>query len=169
MEGQRDECWSMSISDYGEILTSSSQDRMIRVWRRTDEPLFLDEEKDKGMQEFFESKLIEDDVLQANKDRKGYADGDEKEKRENLGFMYDENKMNNDLLSAGKRSMETVKGGESILEALGKCEEEKYKEDHEKNKNPIMFDISEELYLLRRIEKIPTSELEESMQIIPLD
>lgn len=164
IDGQRGECWDLCISGDGEIVGSVSHDRMIRVWRRSDEPLFLDEEKDKRMEELFESKLIDDDVLQARKNRKGIIGGDEDKK--NMGFMYDEGK--GEGSAPGKMSIDTLKGGEALLEALSICEEERNKEEGE-GKNPIMLGMSAEIYLLKTLERIRSPDLEEALQIVPLD
>lgn len=130
LEGQRGEVWALVVSLDGEVVASASHDRMIRVWRRTDEPLFLDEEKDRRLDDMFEAKLIEDDILQASKSRKDdlaiHNKGERpngEEERNNVGFMYDDGKA--EASAAGKQSMDTIKGSEAIMEAVELCDAEK--------------------------------------------
>lgn len=157
IEGQRGEIWSMSLSNDGEILATASHDRMIRVWRRTDEPLFLDEEKDKRMEEMFESKLIEEDVVEARK-----------AKKDNVGFMEDALKA--ETSTAGKRSMDTVRAGEALIEALELCEEEETRLADEPDVPPNlkMLGLSPDAYMLWTLERIKNADLEEALHILPL-
>lgn len=158
IEGQRGEVWSMTLSGDGEIVATASHDRMIRIWRRTDEPLFLDEEKDRRMEELFESKLIDNDIFEASK-----------AKKDNVGFMEDATKAESS--TAGKRSMDTVKGGEALLEALQLCEEENVRLADNSNETPnlMMLGLSPEAYMLRALEQIKSADLEEALHILPLD
>ncbi|PXF46279.1 WD repeat-containing protein 3 [Gracilariopsis chorda] len=157
IEGQRGEVWSLATSDDGEIIASASHDKLLRVWRRTDEPLFLEEERDRRMDEMFESALVEEDLKEAAKSKKG-----------DIGFMKDMSK--GEAAAAGKRSLETVKGGERLLEALQLCaeEEERRATASDEAQNPMMLGLSSEAYILRTLEQIKTAELEEALHILPL-
>ena len=127
IDGQRGEVWSLALSMDGEVVATASHDRFIRVWRRTDEPLFLDEERDRRMDEMFESKLIEDDVLQASKNRKddlaifqNHDDNQRNEQQKSVGFMFDEGKAESS--AAGKQSLDSIKGSEMLMEAVQLCD-----------------------------------------------
>jgi U3 small nucleolar RNA-associated protein 12 len=41
------EVWALSVSHDGSSLVSAGHDRTLRVWTRTDEPVFLEEEREK--------------------------------------------------------------------------------------------------------------------------
>ncbi|KAI0559148.1 WD40-repeat containing protein [Gracilaria domingensis] len=157
VEGQRGEVWSISTSSDGEIIASASHDKLLRVWRRTDEPIFLDEERDKRMDDIFESALIEEDLKEASKSKKG-----------DVGFMKDLSK--GEASAAGKRSLDTVKGGERLLEALKYCaeEEERLVTASDEAPNPMMLGLSPEAYVLRTLEQIKTADLDEALHILPL-
>lgn len=158
LDGQRGELWSLVVSDDGELVASASHDRMMRVWRRTDEPVFLEEELDKRMDEMFESTLIDEDLREASKARSKV-----------VGFMEDNSK--GEATTAGKRSLETVKGGERLLEALKLCDEEQDRLDGggEDGPNPMMLGMSPEAYMLRTLEGIKAPDLEEALHMLPLD
>ena len=66
LEGQRSEEWSISWSLDGEIVASGGHEKLVRVSRRTDEPLFL-QEQDGRMDENFDLTLIKEDDNDAKK------------------------------------------------------------------------------------------------------
>ncbi|KAG9299604.1 hypothetical protein G9A89_020775 [Geosiphon pyriformis] len=158
LEGHHGEVWTLAISKKGDFVVSASHDRSIRVWEQTDEPLFLEEEREKELEKLYESTItssfeqakIEDSV---------------------------------ELTSAGKQTMETLKSGEKIMEALDIADDDKSAwETFNKLKakgqapgstpkrNPILIalgNLTAEQYVLRTIEKIRSSELEESLLVLP--
>lgn len=54
MNGHHAAVWAISVSSDGAFVVSSSQDRSIRFWRRTDEQLFLEEERERALESTFE-------------------------------------------------------------------------------------------------------------------
>lgn len=157
LEGQKGEVWSMTLSEDGEIIATASHDRMVRVWKRTDEALFLQEEQENRMDQMFESALIDEDIKAAQKER-----------QEQTGFMADSTR--GEASAAGKRSLETIKGGEGILEALRICEEERERKEEglEENANPFLLGLCPDAYMLRVLEQIKSADVEESLHILPL-
>jgi hypothetical protein len=83
------------VSSSGRFVVSSSHDRSIRIWDQTDEPLFLEEERENEQDAMFEGGLLEERALDPD-----------------------------DPSAAGLASrpsrvtMESVKGSERILEGL---------------------------------------------------
>lgn len=154
LDGQRGEVWSLAVSDGGELVVSASHDRMLRVWRETDEPVFLEEEKDRRMDEMFESTLIDEDLREASKSKKP------------AGFMD----VVDEVDAAGKRSLSTVKAGERLLEALELCDAEQTRvlEDPSEQASPLLLGLGADAYMLRTLEGIKTSELEEALTVLPL-
>lgn len=61
MEGHHSEVLSLSISKHGHFLVSSSQDQSIRIWNRTEEQVFVEEERDREMEEMLDKSLTLDD------------------------------------------------------------------------------------------------------------
>lgn len=158
LPGQRGEVWSIGISGDGEMVATASHDKMLRVWRRTDEPLFLQEEEDRRMDEMFESTLIDDDVREARKTRGAQIE-----------FLEDGGA--GEAMRAGKVSLDTVKGGEKLLEALELYAEEtnrQLQEDNDEAPNPYLLGMAPDAYLLRTLEQIRTADLDEVMHVLPL-
>jgi U3 small nucleolar RNA-associated protein 12 len=90
----------MAISGYGDFLVTASHDRSIRIWERSEEQVFLEEEQEDDLDAMFESTLEED------KDRPAPGD-DVKES-----------------VAASKRDLASIKAAERIIEALELVEQE---------------------------------------------
>ncbi|CAG8521333.1 13198_t:CDS:10, partial [Acaulospora colombiana] len=154
LEGHHGEVWNLTISNRGDLIVSGSHDRSIRAWVQTDEPLFLEEEREKEMEELYES------TLTTSMEKTSLEDN-----------------------IAGKQTMETLKAGERIIEALDIADEDaaKWKAYHQIKErgqdpgpppkpNPVLValgNLTGDLYVLRTIEKVRPSELEEALLVIP--
>ncbi len=152
--GQRGEVWSIAVSVDGEMVASASHDKLIRVWRRTDEPLFLLEEQDRRMDEMFDNALVEDDIKEARKER-----------GKKIEFLDDSG--DGEALRAGRVTLDTVKGGERLLKALSFFEEEE-KRDEDEAPNLELLGMKPDVYLLKTLESIRAADLEEVMHVLPL-
>ncbi|RKP35576.1 quinon protein alcohol dehydrogenase-like superfamily [Dimargaris cristalligena] len=169
LEGHHSEVWALSVSRYGNWVVASGRDRSIRMWERTEEPLFLEEEREREMDELYEANLVQDmERAQVSTDLENSAEG--KAQAAETG-------------RATRQTMESLKAGERIIEALELVEGERiametYEMMKDKGalaipmpaKNPILLalgDISPERYLLSTLEKIRSSELEDALLILP--
>ena len=94
-QGHYGEIWALAVSRTGEFVVTASHDKSIRVWKQTDEQIFLEEEREKELEELYESTLTTS-----------------LEQDEETG----EEKM--EVASAGKQTVETLMAGEKIAEAL---------------------------------------------------
>ena len=92
LEGHHGEIWALAVSRTGEFVVSASHDKSIRVWKQTDEQIFLEEEREKELEELYESTLTTS--LEQDDDQAGEA------------------------VPAGKQTVETLMAGEKIAEAL---------------------------------------------------
>ena len=101
LEGHHGEVWSLAISKRGDFIVSASHDRSIRIWEQTDEPLFLEEEREKEMEEMYEA------TLTASMEKTNLNDSTV------------------EVSTAGKQTMETLKAGERIIEAIEIADEDK--------------------------------------------
>ncbi|CDS10194.1 hypothetical protein LRAMOSA02870 [Lichtheimia ramosa] len=156
LQGHHGEVWALAIAKHGSFVVTGSHDRSLRIWEKTDEQLFLEEEREKELEELYESTL----VSQMEK-----ADVNDME-----------------LDTAGKQTMETLKAGERIIEALDLADEEKqgweaYEAAKAKGlpaqppqRNPILIamgDVSPDKYVLNVVEKIKANDLEEALLVLP--
>uniref|UniRef100_A0A8C1HF30 WD repeat-containing protein 3 n=2 Tax=Cyprinus carpio TaxID=7962 RepID=A0A8C1HF30_CYPCA len=103
LEGHHREVWCLAISPNGDHIVSSSHDKSLRLWERTREPIILEEEKEMEREAEFEESLAKGDEPVVPGETKGEAE------------------------PAGKKTIETVKAAERIMEAV-----ELYREESEK-------------------------------------
>ncbi|TSV41637.1 WD repeat-containing protein 3 [Bagarius yarrelli] len=159
LEGHHGEVWCLAISPSGDHLVSSSHDKSLRLWERTREPIILEEEKEMEREAEFEESLAKGDDPVVPGEAKGEAE------------------------PAGKKTVETVKAAERIMEALELYREESKKlEEHKAackmagkelpppTMNPILLAYgcaSPSRYVLDVLKKVRSSELEVSLLVLP--
>ncbi|KAK2905151.1 hypothetical protein Q8A67_006950 [Cirrhinus molitorella] len=159
LEGHHREVWCLAISPSGDHIVSSSHDKSLRLWERTREPIILEEEKEMEREAEFEESLAKGDEPVVPGETKGEAE------------------------PAGKKTIETVKAAERIMEAVELYREETEKlEEHKAacqaagkklpppKMNPILVafgNISPFRYVLEVMKKVRSSELEVSLLVLP--
>ncbi|KAJ1660147.1 beta transducin [Dispira simplex] len=171
-DGHHGQVWSVAVSRYGNWIVSTGQDHSVRIWERTDEPLFLEEEREREMEELHEANLIREmDKTNLNVNIEGTGGEDEPTTTQDEAGR------------AGRQTMETLKAGERVMEALELAETERIAmETYEKMKdkgplalplppkNPLlvaMGDVSPERHLLNTLGKVRPSEMEDALLILP--
>ncbi|TIB97034.1 hypothetical protein E3Q18_02824 [Wallemia mellicola] len=97
LHGHQGEIWALVTSNDGQFLVTGSHDKSIRVWEKLDEPLFLEEEREKALEELYEA-----DLNEAQNDQ-----DDEKEAED-----------------VHKATSATLMAGEKIIEALELADED---------------------------------------------
>ncbi|KAM9804715.1 WD repeat-containing protein 3 [Neosynchiropus ocellatus] len=159
LEGHHREVWCLCISPNGDHIVSSSHDKSLRLWERTREPIILEEEREMEREAEFEESLAKGDAPVVPGETQGEA------------------------APAAKKTVETVRAAERVMEALElyreegrKMEEHKYaceragKELPPPKSNPILVafgNISAARYVLDVIKKVRSSELEVSLLVLP--
>ncbi|CAG5865329.1 unnamed protein product [Menidia menidia] len=159
LEGHHREVWCLAISPNGDHLVSSSHDKSLRLWERTREPIILEEEREMEREAEFEESMAKGDTPVVPGETEGEA------------------------APAGKKTIETVKAAERIMEALElyrgelrKMEEHKYaceragKELPAPKPNPVLVafgSVSPSRHVLDVIKKVRSSELEVSLLVLP--
>ncbi|KAL9060176.1 MAG: hypothetical protein Q9162_000790 [Coniocarpon cinnabarinum] len=53
------EIWALAVSRTGETVVTASHDKSLRIWRQSDEPLFLEEEREKELEDLHDAHLAE--------------------------------------------------------------------------------------------------------------
>ncbi|GMF62401.1 unnamed protein product [[Candida] boidinii] len=167
------EVWNLAISSTGEFLVSVSHDHSIRIWEETDDQVFIEEEREKEMDELYEKELLEN------------LEGDNLYPTKNSavnGEVEDEND-DNKVEKVSKQTMETLKSGEKLMEALDTAivdieADEQYQKDSkafklkkisqapiEPTKNPLLLalNISPEKHVLDTLTKIRAAQLDDAL------
>lgn len=95
LAAHQSEVWALCVSKDGLFVALTSHDHLIRIWSATNDQVFLEEEREKEMDELYETELL--DSLETE-------EGADKED-ESVGAV-------------SKQTMETLKAGEKLMEAL---------------------------------------------------
>ncbi|CAH9137341.1 unnamed protein product [Cuscuta epithymum] len=159
LEGHHAEIWCLAVSNRGDFFVTGSHDRSIRRWDRTEEPFFIEEEKEKRLEEIFESDI--DNTLENR-----YAAKEVELPEEGAVAL------------AGKRTQETLNATDSIIEALDIAEHEakriaEYEEEKSKGKvvafrpNILMLGLSPSSFVLRAVSNVHTNDLEQTLLALP--
>ncbi|KAF2151982.1 WD40 repeat-like protein [Myriangium duriaei CBS 260.36] len=162
MESHHGEVWAMALSRTGEKVITASHDKSIRIWDVGDDLIFLEEEREREMEQSYEATLaaqMDKDLL----DDEQNGDGQE-------------------VAAATKQTITTLTYGERIMEALEVGKEDRLVvEEWEKVKqsnanaappqrNPLFMalgGISAEQHVLNTIAKVPTASLNDALLLIP--
>ena len=159
IHGHHGEIWALAISHSGRLLVSASHDKSIRVWEETDEQIFLEEEREKEMEELYESTLttsLEQDP------------GAEDEKRE----VAAASKQTAETLMAGERIAEALELGIADLNAIRDWEGAKLMNPAAAppQRNPIFValgNISAETYVMNTLQRIKAAALHDALLVLP--
>ncbi|KAA8497047.1 U3 small nucleolar RNA-associated protein 12 [Porphyridium purpureum] len=165
------ECWAISTSADGEVVASVSSDRAIRVWRRSDEQMFLEDEREQRLDEMFERDLLTDPALGALDD-----DDNGRANRHSL-IMYEPDAGTQQAVGqssvAVKRTLESVRGSEALMEALELAAKEQERKEEEQGVNPSMYKpsmlllgLQPDQYVLRSLRRIKVAEVESALMLL---
>lgn len=156
----------LAISRTGAFVLSAGMDRQVRVWERTKDIVFLEEERERELEKMFDrvdGKGEQDTakLLQS----KGGDDGDDEE--------VDEEPQSE---AAVKRSVLSVSAGDRILEGLERADQElksiasfrKSSGGKERMPNPMLLGMEPAVYVLWVLKSIKVAELEQSLLVLPL-
>jgi U3 small nucleolar RNA-associated protein 12 len=159
LDGHHGEIWALAVSRTGDFVVSASHDKSIRVWQQTDEQIFLEEEREKELEELYESTLTT-----------------------SLGQQQGEDEEDGEVGDAGKQTVETLMAGEKIVEALeiGIADHQLMREWAEAkaaqpntappSRNPLFLalgGISAETHVLNVIQRIKAAALQDALLVLP--
>ncbi|QIW96437.1 hypothetical protein AMS68_001955 [Peltaster fructicola] len=163
LDGHKGEIWAMVVGRTGETIVTAGHDKAIRLWTVGDDLVFLEEERERELEEIYESTLAQN------------LDRDYREDEAQRGAE-------DDVAAAGKQTISTLTHGEKIMEALEQAIEDHalmqaYEEEKESNprlavpqRNPIFLalgNISAEEHVLKVLQKIPSPSLNDALLVIP--
>jgi U3 small nucleolar RNA-associated protein 12 len=159
LSGHHGEIWALAISHSGEFVVSASHDKSVRIWEQTDEPLFLEEEREKELEEMYDSNLT------ASLDQDDEEGGEKAE-------AVDAGKQTSETLMAGERIMEALDIGMEDLEVMREWRALKATQPNvaPPARNPLYLalgNISAEQHLLTVVQKIPAAALQDALLVLP--
>ena len=160
LEGHHGEIWAMAISRTGESLVTASHDKSIRVWQQTEEQIFLEEEREKELEELYEN------TLTTSLDQEEAADGRKAE-------VAAAGKQTTETLMAGERVIEALEIGIPDLKAMRQWNQAKAAQPNlgPPDRHPVFLygNLSAEAYVLRVVQKIKAASLQDALLVLPFD
>ncbi|ETN37142.1 uncharacterized protein HMPREF1541_08132 [Cyphellophora europaea CBS 101466] len=165
LAGHQSEIWALAVSNTGAFVASASHDKSIRIWQQTDEQIFLEEEREKELEDLYESTLLTS--LEA--DERNAAEDPNAE-----GAVVDASKQTAQTLMAGEKIAEALSLGLEDLEIVRQHEELQSANPNKTlappQRNPILAiaqnNISASEYVLKTFEKIPAASLQDALLVL---
>nr|XP_019043827.1 U3 small nucleolar RNA-associated protein 12 [Kwoniella bestiolae CBS 10118]OCF22757.1 U3 small nucleolar RNA-associated protein 12 [Kwoniella bestiolae CBS 10118] len=160
LEGHHGEIWALATSHNGQFVVTGSHDKSIRIWEKTDEPLFLEEEREREIEQLYDSNILDN----LNKDDQEGGEG---------GEVEGVTKQTSETLMSGEKIIEALEIADNDREATRQWEEEKEKAKIEiprPSRNPELIaagDLDPDEYVLKVIQKVPTANMEDALLVLP--
>ncbi len=172
LRGHASEVNSLAVSSNGTFVLSGGMDRQIRVYERTKDIVFLDEEREREMEEMF-------DKVDGSKYEESTAVALMKAQKDGLDIDDDDNEKPQSE-AAVKQSILSVSSGDRIIEAIETADKEakeissfrKLQEerggDSVRAPNPMLFGMDPPYYVLWILRSVKSADLEQSLLVLPL-
>ncbi|PMD40145.1 WD repeat-containing protein-like protein [Hyaloscypha variabilis F] len=158
LDGHHGEVWALAVSRTGNFLVSASHDKSIRIWNQTDEQIFLEEEKERELEELYEKTLATS------------LDQDEdKHNEEEIGAV---SKQTIETLTAGERIAEALEIGATDLDIIRNWEMARSTQPNiaPPTRNPLFIalgGISAETHVLAVLQGIRAAALQDALLVLP--
>lgn len=171
LSAHQSEVWSIAVAHDASFVVTTSHDHSIRIWEETDDQVFIEEEREKEMDEMYEGTLL------------ASLEGDENTKKDD----DDEEKDTDEATGVHQQTLETLKAGEKLLESLEAGykdieDEEEYNQKLNKwlktksgeqpirpSRDPLLQALNKtgSQYILETLLKIKPSQLEDALLVLP--
>ena len=158
-KGHHGEIWAMTVARTGDFIVTASHDKSIRIWTRSEEPIFLEEERERELEEMYEKTLATN--LEDDEDMTG-------ERAE----AVDASKQTITTLTAGERIQEALDLGIADLDVVRDWETQRNTNPKiaPPQRNPLFLalgNISAERHVLNTMSKIPAAQLHDALLVLP--
>lgn len=175
LNGHFSEVNCLALSKTGAFVLSGGMDRQVRVWERTRDMVFIEEEREREMEDMFDkignhqNEVGTDSIM-----RRRISEEELEEERE-----HEDNHPQSE--AAVRRSVISVASGDRIMEALELADQElkdllSMRKNQETNigivkdrpVNPLLLGMKPAEYILWVLRSIKSAELEQSLLVLPL-
>ena len=166
------------MSNRGNFVVTGSHDKSIRVWEKLDDPLFLEEERERDLERLYDANLAEtmnrDDRVSIGRGADGVDPGGMQEQVE----VAQVTKQTTETLMAGEKIMEALDLADADLALLAEFEAAKLGLNEAQisalptpTRNPLlaMQGLEAEAYVLQVIEKVPPTALQDALLVLPFN
>ncbi|KAF0691804.1 Aste57867_17075 [Aphanomyces stellatus] len=146
------EVWALAVAHDGSFVVSASQDRSLVKYARGEDQVFVEEEKEKELEAMFESDLNPTNTAAPT-----------------LGGLNV--KAPEESTTASKRTVQTVKSGERLIEAIDVADRElkQNKSGEASTTNFMLLGFTPLKFVLRSVREIRANEMEEALMVLPFE
>ncbi|TPX38895.1 hypothetical protein SeMB42_g01549 [Synchytrium endobioticum] len=181
LEGHHAEVWALAVGQWGSIVVTGSHDRSIRLWEKTDSPLYLEDEREQELEQMYDRAAV-----MTTDGRNDAPIGSGVEDLDGLEAVAipNENAGKGEVGLASRQTSTSLKSGEKVVEALEIWEEESvalvaYEQAKLTNPNvakpaqspyiTVLNDpaMTHDRYVLRTVQMIRPADLEEALLTLP--
>ncbi|BEJ00040.1 hypothetical protein CcaverHIS631_0410820 [Cutaneotrichosporon cavernicola] len=163
LEGHQGEIWALAVSHQGSYVVTGSHDKSIRIWEKTDEPLFLDEERERELEAAHDAALVD------SMNRLDTEDGDGEGEAEAV------QKQTAETLMAGERIMDALALADADREATEEWEAEKARLGDAgaslpapaKNPELAARGVEADEHVYNTLASIPAAHMEDALLVLP--
>ncbi len=162
LPGHKGSVWGVDVSRDGAYCVSSGQDRSLRIWERTEDLVFVEEERERAIVAQADASSID---VSHNKDDSG---------AEKVTYV-------DTTQSTGRKSLESIRSGELLIDAVDMVEAEladiadysqrllstKHVRLAPRAANVQLLGLEPLSYLLRCLKMIKLPDLEQTLLILP--
>ena len=174
LPGHRGPVWGVDMPLDASFCVSVGQDRSIRLWERGQDLVFVEEEKERALEALADRAAGDDGYGRQKPSKDGDQDADS-----GVVVYEDATAAAN---AVGARSVDSVRGGEAIMEALDVAEAEmahirEYEEIRSRSKsaikprtaNPVMLGLTPHAYMAAQLKRVKQPDLEQALLVLPFD
>ncbi|KAF8268249.1 WD-repeat-containing protein [Lactarius quietus] len=172
LEGHHGEIWALAVSNSANFVVTGSHDKSIRIWEKLDEPLFLEEERERDLEQLYESGLA--DTL--NREDPPIGSGEPTSEAPAQAETTDVQKQTTETLMAGERISEALELADREIEIHQAYEKAKEGLSEAQlaaiqppPKNPILVahNLEPEAWVLRVVERVQSAALHDALLVLP--
>jgi len=172
LEGHHGEIWALAVSNFANFIVTGSHDKSIRIWEKLDEPLFLEEERERDLEQLYESGLADN----LNRENLPIGSGDPTSEVPAQAETTNVSKQTTETLMAGERISEALELADNEIEAHRAYEKAKEGLSEEQlaaiqppPKNPLLAaqNLEPEAWVLKVVEGVQSAALHDALLVLP--
>lgn len=174
LAAHQSEVWALAIANDASFVVSTSHDHSIRVWAETEDEVFLEEERDKELEEQYEDTLL-NSLEEGNGDDAFKKDGANGETPDDQ--VTDVHKQTVESLKSSERLMEALDLGIGEIEKAAEYQKEMKKWKKKKSGEPpiapqgnaILLAMNKKPaeYIMDTLARIKPSQIEDALLVFP--
>lgn len=170
LNGHFGEANCLAVARSGAFVLSGGMDRQVRVWERTKDIVFIEEERERELEQFFDrvGSRNEKDTA-AVLEKRGRHDDDDDKNLDEVSQPQSESAVRSSILSvaAGDRLMEGLERADEELRNVAQLLRSQSQAQY-KVSNPMLLGLEPAQYVLWILKSIRSSDLEQSLLVLSL-